>query len=60
MSPSELDSFIDAAAAALGLSIDPAWKAGVRANLEVTFRLAAPVAEFELPDDVEPAPVYRA
>ena len=38
----------------------PEWKPAVRANLEVTFRLAALVAEKELPDDAEPAPVFRA
>jgi hypothetical protein len=32
----------------------------VRANLEVTFRLAGVVAEQPLPDDAEPAPVFRA
>jgi hypothetical protein len=55
-----LDAYIDAAAQALGLAIQPDWKPAVRANLDVTFRLAALVAEKELPDDAEPAPVYRA
>ena len=43
-----------------GLPIEPEWKPAVRANLEVTFRLAALVAEKELPDDAEPAPVFKA
>jgi len=55
-----LDKFIDASAAALGLPIEPAWKPAIKANLEVTLRLAAIVAEFELPDEVEPAPVFEA
>jgi hypothetical protein len=55
-----LDSFIDSSAHALGLTIDPEWKPAVRANLEVTFRLAATVGDKELPDDAEPAPVFRA
>jgi hypothetical protein len=59
-SPDVLDSYIDAVAQALGLTVEPAWKRAVRANLEVTFRLAAVVAEQPLPDDAEPAPVFRA
>jgi hypothetical protein len=55
-----LDKLIDAAAAALGLLIEPEWKPAIRANLAVTLRLAAVVAEFELPDEAEPAPVFEA
>jgi Protein of unknown function (DUF4089) len=55
-----LDKLIDASAAALGLSIDPNWKPTIKANLQVTLRLAANVAEFELPDEAEPAPVFEA
>ena len=55
-----LDSYIDSAAQALGLAVEPGWKPGIRANLEVTFRLAALVAEQALPDDAEPAPVFKA
>jgi Protein of unknown function (DUF4089) len=32
----------------------------VRSSLAITWMLAALVAEFELPDDAEPAPVFRA
>ena len=55
-----LDSYIDSAAAALDIPIDPAWKPTIRANLDVTFKLATLVAEKELPDDAEPAPVFKA
>jgi hypothetical protein len=58
--PPDLDEFITAAAAALDLPLDPAWQASIKANLEVTLRHAATVAEFPLPDDAEPAPVFRA
>lgn len=58
--PPNLDEFIAAAAAALDLPLDPAWQASIKANLEVTLRHAATVAEFPLPDDAEPAPVFRA
>jgi Protein of unknown function (DUF4089) len=55
-----LDDFIDAAARALELPLEPAWRPVVKANLLVTLRQAALVAEFALPDDAEPAPVFRA
>ena len=58
--PDHLDAYIDAAAQALGLAVKPEWKPAVRANLDVTFKLAALVAEKELPDDAEPAPVFEA
>ena len=47
-------------AAALGLPIEPEWKPGIKANLQVTLRVAAMVADFELPDEAEPAPVFEA
>jgi hypothetical protein len=53
-----LDALIDAAAAALSLPVEEAWKPAVRANLEVTLKLARLVDEFPLPDETEPAPVY--
>ncbi len=60
MKADSLDSYIDAAAAALGIPIRPEWKPDIRANLAVTFKLAAFVGEKELPDDAEPAPVFKA
>jgi hypothetical protein len=60
MTKAALDAFIDASAAVLGLTIAPEWRAAVRANLAVTFRLGAVVEEFELPDEAEPAPVFTA
>jgi hypothetical protein len=55
-----LDDLIDAAARALDLPIEPAWKAAVKANLQVTLGHGAHVAEFQLPDEAEPAPVFVA
>ena len=55
-----LDHFIDAAAHALALPIEPAWKGAIRTNLAVTLAIAASFAEFPLPDDAEPAPVFVA
>ena len=60
MPKSDLDAYIDAAAAALDIPVKPEWKPEIRANLEVVFKLGAIVAEKELPDDAEPAPVYQA
>ena len=55
-----LDDLIDAAARALDLPIEPEWKAAVKSNLQVTLRHGAQVAEFALPDEAEPAPVFVA
>jgi len=55
-----LDQLIDGAGALLGLSLAPEWKPAVRANLEVTLRLAKLIDEFSLPDEIEPAEIYEA
>ncbi len=55
-----LDQFIEAAARALSLPIEPEWKPAIRANLQATLKHAAVVDEFPLPDEAEPAPVFRA
>jgi 1-carboxybiuret hydrolase subunit AtzG-like protein len=55
-----LDNLIDASAAALGLPIEPEWKGGIKANLQITLRLANMVAAFPLPDEAEPAPTFEA
>jgi Protein of unknown function (DUF4089) len=55
-----LDDFIDAAATALALPIEDAWRPAVRANLEVSLRLARLVDDFALPDETEPASVFTA
>jgi hypothetical protein len=55
-----LDDYIDAVGKALALPIDAAWKPAVRANLEVSLRLARLVDEFPLPDETEPASVFAA
>jgi hypothetical protein len=55
-----LDDYIAAAASALSLPIDEAWKPAVKANLEVSLKLARLVDEFALPDETEPASVFAA
>jgi hypothetical protein len=58
--PPDLDAFIAAAAAALDLPLEAAWKPAIKSNLEVTLKHANLVAEFPLPDEAEPAPIFRA
>jgi hypothetical protein len=60
MAVDPLDDYIDAAAKALALPIEEAWRPAVLANLEVSLRLARLVDEFALPDETEPASVYSA
>ena len=58
-SAAQLD-FIDAAARVFELSIEPAWKAAVEANLATTLRLASAFTDFPLPDEAEPASTFTA
>ena len=43
-----LDDYIDAVASALALPVEDAWRPAVRANLEVSLRLARLVDEFRV------------
>jgi hypothetical protein len=60
MNDADLDAFMDASAAVLNLTIAPAWRDAVRANLAMTFRQARLVEDFGLPDEADPAPVFTA
>ena len=53
-----LDDYIDAVTKALALPVEEAWRASIRANLEVSLRLGRLVDEFALPDEAEPVPVF--
>ncbi len=55
-----LDAYVEISAQLLGFSLETPWKQGTRANLETIFKLAALIDTFELPDDIEPAPVFEA
>jgi len=55
-----LDEYIDAVATALQLPIEDAWKPAVKANLDVSLKVARLVDEFALPDETEPASIFRA
>jgi len=52
-------AYVDAAAALIGLPIDPAHRPGIVLNLERIAQMAALVMEFPLPDETGPAPVYQ-
>jgi len=60
MAADPLDDYIDAVSKALGLPVEDAWRSAVRANLEVSLKLARLVDEFVLPDETEPASVFTA
>ncbi|KJC39220.1 hypothetical protein UP09_25490 [Bradyrhizobium sp. LTSP885] len=55
-----LDDYINAVAGAMALPVEDAWRPAVRANLEVSLRLARLVDEFPLPDETESAAIYSA
>lgn len=55
-----LAAYAEAAAQALQIPVQPEWRPTIEANLKATLRLAGLVAEFKLPDDTEPAPVFEA
>ena len=60
MAADNLDVYIDAVSNALALPVEDAWRPAIRANLEVSLRLARLVDEFALPDEAEPASVFTA
>jgi len=60
MAADPLDDYIDAVAKALALPLEEAWRPAIKANLEVSLRLARLVDDFALPDETEPAPVFSA
>jgi hypothetical protein len=53
-------TYVDAAAAAIGLPLDPAHRPGVILNLARIAEMAALFMDFPLPDEIEAAPVYEA
>jgi hypothetical protein len=49
---------IDTLAAAIGITLEPGWRDGVRMNLEISLRMAAMVADFPLDDEDDALPVF--
>jgi hypothetical protein len=60
MADEPLDDYINAVAKALALPIEETWRPAIRANLDVSLRLARLVDEFALADETEPALVFTA
>lgn len=58
--PFDPEAVIDAMAPLLGLVIRPEERPGVATNLRVTARFAAILLDAPVPDEAEPAPVFRA
>ena len=55
-----IDDMVEAGTKLLGIPMDPAWKPEVKVQLEVILRHARIVADLPLPEDIEPAPVFKA
>ncbi len=55
----DLEAYVDAAAALIGLPLAAEHRADVVLNLQCIAEMAALVMSFPLPDSCEPAPVFR-
>jgi hypothetical protein len=56
---SDIEVYVDAAAALIGLPLDPAHRPGVILNMHRIAEMAGLVMAFPLPEETEPAPVFR-
>ncbi len=56
----DVKAYAEAMAKALDLPLTPEYAPQVEANLAVAFRLAPLFLDFALPEDTEPAHVFRA
>ena len=55
----DIETLVDASAAAIGLPIAAEHRPGVLLNFKRIAALAKKVMDFPLAEDVEPAPVFR-
>ena len=55
----DIERYVDAAAVLVGVPLDPAHRPGVIMNLQRIADMAALVMAFPLPDDTEPAPIFK-
>jgi hypothetical protein len=58
--PDDVSTLAAAGVKALALPVEAAWHAGITFNLQLLFKHAALIDSFALPDESEPAPVFRA
>jgi len=56
----DFELWIDAMAPVLKLELTAEHRAGVKANLKTAAKMAALLEKAALPEEAEPAPVYRA
>jgi hypothetical protein len=59
MKPEDIENFVAAAAQAQGLALDPGQQQRIAAVFARNADIARLVLEFDLPDSVEPAPVFQ-
>ena len=60
MDEATLDVLIDAGTAMVGIEMKPEWRQAVRMHLAISLAHAETVLEADLPDHLDPAPVFRA
>lgn len=60
MDDTELDALIDIGARIYGIEVQPDWRAAVRTHLAISLGHAATVLTAEIPDSIDPAPVFTA
>ena len=53
------EAFLDHMSVLVGTTVPEQYRAEVIAYLKLTRTIAQPMLEFELPEDTEPAPVFR-
>jgi hypothetical protein len=60
MDEKALDALIDAGTEALGIPMRNEWRQAVRTHLAMSLGHARTVLEADMPDVLDPAPVFRA
>ena len=60
MDNTALDALIDTGTTLFGIDIKPEWRASIRLHLTISLGHAATVLTANLPDHLDPAPVYCA
>lgn len=60
MDEAVLDALIDAGTAMFGIDVQPEWRQAIRMHLAISLGHAATVLETDLPNSLDPAPVFRA
>jgi hypothetical protein len=56
----ELDAWLDANSVLLGITVAPEWRDTVLLHLRITRDMARTILNFPLPDEADPASVFRA